>query len=95
MRAYAPPISRFASHALTNLYRHHAMGKRMEVDTKVLNLLPKEAAERLRVSVGTLANWRTSGEGPRYIKWGRKVLYPVPEIEAFEASHLRSSTAGD
>jgi hypothetical protein len=67
----------------------------MDVETKGMNLLPKEAAERMRISVGTLANWRTRGEGPRYIKWGRKVLYPVPEIEAFEASHMRSSTGGD
>jgi hypothetical protein len=67
----------------------------MEVEAKVMNLLPKEAAERMRISVGTLANWRTRGEGPKYIKFGRKVLYPLPEIEAFEASHMRSSTAGD
>jgi hypothetical protein len=65
----------------------------MEAETKVMHLLPKEAAARMRVSVGTLANWRTAGEGPRYIKWGRKVLYPLPEIEAFEQKHLRSSTA--
>ncbi|MCA8254809.1 DNA-binding protein [Burkholderia sp. AU31624] len=61
---------------------------------KVLNLLPKEAAERLRTTVGTLAVWRVKGQGPRYIKMGRKVLYPLPEIEAFEREHLRSNTTG-
>jgi hypothetical protein len=57
-----------------------------------MNLLPIEAAERLRVSVGTLANWRVSGEGPKFIKFGRKVLYPVREIEAFEQRCMRSNT---
>lgn len=58
-----------------------------------MNLLPKEAAERLRISTGTLANWRVTGEGPRFIKFGRRVLYPVKEIEAFEQRCLRSNTA--
>lgn len=58
-----------------------------------MNLLPQEAADRLRISIGTLANWRVTGEGPRFIKFGRRVLYPVREIEAFEESCLRKSTA--
>lgn len=58
-----------------------------------MNLLPKEAAERLRVGIGTLSNWRTAGGGPKYIKFGRKVLYPLHEIEAFERGHLRSSVS--
>lgn len=57
-----------------------------------MNLLPIEAAERLRVSVGTLANWRVAGEGPKFIKFGRKVLYPVRELELFEQRCLRSNT---
>jgi hypothetical protein len=61
---------------------------------RVMNLLPTEAAERLRVSVGTLANWRTAGEGPKFLKFGRRVLYPVPELEAFERASLRSNTTG-
>lgn len=28
------------------------------------------------VSVGTLANWRSLGEGPPYVKAGHRVLYP-------------------
>lgn len=58
-----------------------------------MNLLPKEAADRLRVSVGTLANWRVQGAGPRFAKFGRRVVYPEREIEAFEESSLRSNTA--
>lgn len=58
-----------------------------------MNLLPKEAAERLRVHPGTLSNWRVQGVGPRFIKLGRKVLYPVAEIEAFEREQLRQANS--
>lgn len=58
-----------------------------------MNLTPKETAERLRMTVGTLSNWRVQGVGPRFIKLGRKVLYPVVEIEAFEKRQLRNSTS--
>lgn len=58
-----------------------------------MNLTPKEAADRLRTSVGTLSNWRVRGDGPRFIKLGRKVLYPLTEIEAFEKRQLRANTA--
>jgi predicted site-specific integrase-resolvase len=59
-----------------------------------MNLTTKETANRLRVRVTTLANWRVRGDGPRFIKMGRKVLYPMAEIEAFEQRQLRASTAG-
>lgn len=58
-----------------------------------MNLTPKEAAERLRLNINTLANWRVRGDGPRFIKMGRKVLYPLAEVEAFEQRQLRSNTA--
>ncbi|HJW72593.1 MAG TPA: helix-turn-helix domain-containing protein [Geothrix sp.] len=57
------------------------------------NLTTKETAERLRVSICTLANWRVSGGGPRYIKFGRKVLYPLSELEAYEKAHLRQAVS--
>lgn len=56
-----------------------------------VNLTPEEVAERLHVSRGTLANWRVTGAGPRFIKWGRKVLYPISELEKFEKGNLRTS----
>lgn len=60
---------------------------------KEINLTPREAAARLRVTHGTLANWRVRGEGPLFIKMGRKVLYPMAQVEAFEVAQLRSNTA--
>lgn len=59
-----------------------------------MNLLPKELAERLRVHVGTLATWRVQGRGPKFIKSGKRVLYPVKEVEAWESDNLKRSTAG-
>lgn len=58
-----------------------------------MNLTSKEAAERLRLHPNTLSNWRVKGEGPRFIKLGRKVLYPINEIEAYERRSLRANTA--
>jgi hypothetical protein len=58
-----------------------------------MNLLPSEAAERLRVSPGTLANWRSARNGPSFIKFGRKVLYPEAELNAFEQANLHNNTA--
>jgi len=57
-----------------------------------LNLTPKELAARLRKTVGTLANWRNQGIGPKFIK-SRPVLYPHSEVEKWERETLASSTA--
>jgi hypothetical protein len=32
------------------------------------------------------------GEGPRFLKVGKRVVYPVCEIEAFESERLHAST---
>jgi len=37
-----------------------------------------------RISVGTLANWRAAGKGPRYTKIGGRILYPLEYIVAYE-----------
>jgi len=52
-----------------------------------------ELAARWHISHRTLERWRWSGEGPRYIKIGGRVVYRVEDIEAFEAEQLRASTA--
>jgi len=58
-----------------------------------MNFTPQEVADRWKISVNTLANWRVTGCGPRYIKFGRKVIYPLKELEAFEERNLRSATS--
>ena len=55
-------------------------------------LTPRELAARWRniVSLSTLDNWRSSANrGPRYVKIGGRVLYPLAEVEAYEARNLR------
>jgi hypothetical protein len=58
-----------------------------------MNLLPKEAAERLRTTVATLAYLRCTGGGPPYIKFGHRILYPLAELEKFENERLRTATS--
>jgi Helix-turn-helix domain len=51
-----------------------------------------EVAERFRTSPETVRWWRFTGYGPASIKAGRRALYPVEEVEAFEAQ-LRAEAA--
>ena len=54
-------------------------GQGVILEQKYLN--PKEVEKFYRIKAGTLANWRNQGRGPGYIKYGRKILYPVTELE--------------
>lgn len=56
-----------------------------------MNLTITEAAERLRLSRYTLSNWRQQGIGPKFIKFGRVVLYPEAELEAWEKRNTHTS----
>lgn len=41
------------------------------------------------VTTGTLANWRSKGEGPAYSKFGSRVRYPIAKVVAWEEKNLR------
>ena len=47
-------------------------------------LKPAELAHRWGSSVGTLANMRSAGVGPPFIKIGSNVRYPLSGIEEYE-----------
>lgn len=47
-------------------------------------LTPKELAARWKLSPGTLANWRVKGIGPKYMKLGWGVVYPLAEVISYE-----------
>lgn len=51
------------------------------------------AAKRLHVSHGTLAFWRCSGRGPRYVKIGRAVFYAESAIVAWLKAQERDPAA--
>ena len=50
-------------------------------------LTPMETAQLLKVSEGTLRQWRWLGRGPAFTKAGRRVLYDRRDLEAWLASH--------
>jgi hypothetical protein len=52
-------------------------------------LTQRSLADRWNVSEKTLERWRWAGKGPRYLKLGARVVYPLEEVERFEASSLR------
>jgi excisionase family DNA binding protein len=58
-----------------------------------MRLTIKEAAEYLRLSRGHLGNMRTEGDGPRFYKLGRKILYEQSDLDVWLALHRRRSTS--
>lgn len=57
-------------------------------------LTPTDLAKRWGISPVTLAMWRVQGDGPKYLKIGKKVLYSFDEIEKFEKQQTKKSTVG-
>ncbi len=59
-------------------------------------LTPKEAAEFLGVPESTLAQWRSQGRGPLYVKLeSRLVRYRATDLESYILSSLRGSSSGE
>lgn len=55
----------------------------------VRHLNQEQLARRWDVSPRTLEKWRSQRQGPRFLKVGGRVVYPLLEIEAYEAVHMR------
>lgn len=60
-----------------------------------LFLTPLEVVERYhgKISVRTLANWRSAGISPPFSKIGGRILYPLRELEAWEKRRTVDSTS--
>lgn len=58
-------------------------------------LTPSELVARYKqtITIRTLANWRSTGEGPRYTKIGGRVLYPVESVIKWEQERTLGSKA--
>jgi hypothetical protein len=56
-------------------------------------LTPKEAAQRLRVSLSWLAKARMRGDGPPYVKLGRAIRYSWDGLVEWMKSRQRLSTS--
>ncbi len=65
-------------------------------DTQPRLLREGDAAELLTVSPRTLADWRYTGGGPRYIRLsGRAIRYRLAELERFIAERERINTSDE
>ena len=53
-----------------------------------------QLAERWQLSPRTLEQWRWRGVGPRYLKIGGRVIYPLEFVEVYEAEHVHQNTVG-
>jgi hypothetical protein len=58
-------------------------------------LSPQELSDRYegRITVRTLNNWRSSGNGPPFTKLGGAVLYPVQKLVEWEERNTVQSTS--
>jgi hypothetical protein len=53
-----------------------------------------ELAARWNISHRTLERWRGTGEGPKFIKLGGRVIYRLEDVEAYEAEQTHQATPG-
>ena len=53
-----------------------------------------ELAAYLGVPVATVYAWRSRGEGPRSLKFGKHVRYRPEEVEAWLQAHTDTQVAG-
>ena len=54
---------------------------------------PEETARRLGLQPSTLANRRSRGLGPRYIKCGGRVMYRAADVAEWLDAQTRTSTS--
>jgi len=59
----------------------------------VTHLNQVELAARWKISPRTLERWRWTGDGPAFIKIGGRVVYRLEDVETYEPTQLRASTA--
>lgn len=57
-------------------------------------LTPRQLTERWggEIHERTLANWRASSRGPRYLRIGGKILYDIEDVEAYESGRKVQGT---
>lgn len=70
------------------------MGAGAQTDSDAF-LTPDELIVRWRnrITKKTLANWRTGCNGPKFKRFGNRILYRLDWIRDYEAAHGYASTA--
>jgi hypothetical protein len=56
-------------------------------------LTQREAADALRLSERTLERYRVSGEGPSYVKAGKRVMYRPADLDTWVKARVVTSTS--
>jgi hypothetical protein len=56
-------------------------------------LTAKTLAERIGVTEGCLAKWRLTGEGPKFIRVQRRIMYDARDVSAWLDVRRVSSTS--
>lgn len=51
-------------------------------------LTPQQVADRTEFAVSTLANWRSLGIGPAWVKVGTRVRYDEDAVTAWQRSRV-------
>ena len=65
----------------------------MNLQTTSKCLRPEALAERWSTTPKTLANWRSRGTGPAFIKIGAAVRYAMTDVIAYEQSQRVEAVA--
>lgn len=67
----------------------------LQAARKTSYLTPLQVSERYegRISVRTLANWRSSGNGPAFSRIGGRILYPEERLMDWEEKSTVNSTS--
>lgn len=58
----------------------------------IRHLNQRQLAHRWCMSSRTLERWRWTGEGPKFLKLGGRIVYREDDVEAYEAERLHAST---
>ena len=56
-------------------------------------MTPDSLADRWKLTVRTLGQWRCNGRGPKYVKIGKEIFYRIQAVESFEESKEQRSTS--
>lgn len=80
----------FSAHAFVVSQSNWPERKDAEMRETHLNQL--ELAARWRISHRTLERWRWTGEGPKFVKLGGRVVYRLSDAEEYEQTMLRTCT---
>lgn len=77
----------------TSVFRSGALGPAATPPAPCIHLTPADLAARWSITKSALAKQRMVGSGCRFLKVGRRVVYRLSDVEAWEQSRERNSTS--